>query len=273
MLDPLALTGRVRSHVVELDEPRCTLHRDAVEPFLAMRGAALAAGIDLVAVSSFRDFDRQLAIWNAKFRGERPVLDRDSRPLDVLALAPAARVDAILGWSALPGASRHHWGSDFDVIDRAALPAGAAPQLVPAEFAAGGPFARLDAWLGEHMHRYGFFRPYVSDRGGVSPEPWHLSYAPVSLAASAALTVEVLREALGAAAAGASGDGRAASGGPAEGGGRVAVEGLEAILAALPEVHARYVAATDPPAAGPARGPARFAAAAAATLNPRSRPS
>jgi LAS superfamily LD-carboxypeptidase LdcB len=257
MLDPLELTGRARSHVVELDEPRCTLHRDAVEPFLAMRGAALAAGIDLVAVSSFRDFDRQLAIWNAKFRGERPVLDRASRPLDVLALAPAARVDAILWWSALPGASRHHWGSDCDVIDRAALPAGTAPQLVPAEFAAGGPFARLDAWLGEHMHRYGFFRPYVSDRGGVSPEPWHLSYAPVSLPASAALTVEVLSEALGAAGGGAG----------------AAVEGLDAIRVALPEVHARYVAATDPPGTAAPQGPARFAAAAGATLSPRSRPS
>jgi LAS superfamily LD-carboxypeptidase LdcB len=259
MLDPLALTGRSRGHVVELQAPRCTLHRDAVEPFLAMRGAALAAGIDLVAVSSFRDFDRQRAIWNAKFRGERPVLDRASRALDALALPAAQRVDAILWWSALPGASRHHWGSDLDVIDRAALPADATPQLVPAEFAAGGPFARLDAWLDAHLHRFGFFRPYVSDRGGVSPEPWHLSYAPVSVPAAEALTVEVLREALCAAeAAGVA----AAGAGPG-------VAGLEAVLAALPRIHARYVAATD----APRPGPGWVAAALAEALSPRSRPS
>ena len=36
----------------------------------------------------------------------------------------AARIDAILCWSALPGGSRHHWGTDCDVIDAAALPAG-----------------------------------------------------------------------------------------------------------------------------------------------------
>ena len=240
MLDLRELTGRARTHVVDLDMPRCTLHRDVVEPFLAMRGAALAAGLDLVAVSSFRDFDRQRAIWNAKFRGERPLLDRDGRPLEALALSPEARVEAILGWSALPGASRHHWGSDFDVIDRAALPVGAAPQLIPAEFAAGGPFARLDVWLADNMPRFGFFRPYSTDRGGVSPEPWHLSYAPVAVPAASALTVDVLAEALREAAEGAAagiGDGTVTA----------TVEGLEAILATLTGIHRRYVAATDPP--------------------------
>lgn len=246
VLDPLELTGRARSHVVELETPRCTLHRDAVEPFLAMRGAALAAGIDLVPVSSFRDFDRQLAIWNAKFRGERPLLDRASRALEAHSLAPPQRVEAILWWSALPGASRHHWGSDLDVIDRAMLPAGVAPQLLPAEFAAGGPFEGLDAWLGAHMHRFGFFRPYVEDRGGVSPEPWHLSYAPVSVPAAARLSVDLLREAL-----------RSATVKPAVAAGveamaGVGLEGWDAVLEALPDIHARYVRATDPPGAGPA---------------------
>ena len=37
----------------------------------------------------------------------------------------------ILEWSALPGASRHHWGSEFDVFDLAALPEGYRVQLLP----------------------------------------------------------------------------------------------------------------------------------------------
>ena len=74
MLDALELTGRSRGHVVELDLPRCTLHRDVVLPFLALRGAALADGIDLVPASSFRDFERQRSIWNANHRhNERTV--------------------------------------------------------------------------------------------------------------------------------------------------------------------------------------------------------
>lgn len=219
MLDPLALTGRSRSHVVELDVPRCTLHPAVVEPFLAMRGAALAAGIDLAPASSFRDFARQRTIWNAKFRGERPVLDRACRELDVACLAPAERVEAILAWSALPGASRHHWGTDLDVYDRAALADGQSPQLVPAEYAAGGPFARLADWLDRHMHRFGFFRPYVADRGGVAPEPWHLSYAPLAEGFAAALTAELLADAL-----------RGAD-----------VAGEDALLDSIGALHARFV--------------------------------
>ncbi len=217
------LTGRARDHLVELSDPRCTLHNEAVGPFLAMRAAAAADGIDLVPFSSFRDFDRQLAIWNGKFRGERPMEDRSGRPLDVRALGAAERVEAILWWSALPGASRHHWGTDVDVMDANAVPAGYRLMVVPAVYAAGGPFVELTTWLDARMHAFGFFRPYATDRGGVSPEPWHLSYAPVAERALAALTPAQLREVLAAAD----------------------IEGKEAVLEALPENFARYVAAVD----------------------------
>jgi LAS superfamily LD-carboxypeptidase LdcB len=193
------LVGRARGHLAELAGLRCTLHKEAVSPFLAMHAAAAADGIDLTAFSSFRDFDRQLAIWNGKFRGERPMQDRAGVALDALSLEPAARVTAILWWSALPGASRHHWGTDCDVMDSNALPAGYKPQVIPAEYQAGGPFHHLTTWLDEHMHAFGFFRPYSTDRGGVQPEPWHLSYAPVARRASAALSVEALRGVLAAA--------------------------------------------------------------------------
>ncbi len=75
-MNALELTGRARTHVIELDAPRCTLHYEAVAAFLGMRDAARAEGIDLQAVSSFRDFDRQLVLWNRKWRGDRPLYDR-----------------------------------------------------------------------------------------------------------------------------------------------------------------------------------------------------
>ena len=68
------------------------------------------------------------------------------------------------------------------------MPAGYKLQVVPAEYHAGGPFHRLTTWLDAHMHAFGFFRPYTTDRGGVSPEPWHLSYAPVAKRAQAAFS-------------------------------------------------------------------------------------
>jgi LAS superfamily LD-carboxypeptidase LdcB len=190
------LTGRVRSHLTDLADPHCALHRGVVAPFLAMRAAAAADGIDLTAFSSFRDFDRQLGIWNGKFRGERPMQDRAGNPLDPRTLTPAERVTAICWWSAIPGASRHHWGTDFDVADAAAIPQGYKLQVIPAEYQAGGPFQRLTTWLDAHMHAFGFFRPYTTDRGGVSPEPWHLSYAPLAIHAQRALSPERLRSVL-----------------------------------------------------------------------------
>ena len=192
------LTGRVRTHLRELKDPPCALHLEVVRPFLAMRAAAAADGIDLVAFSSFRDFDRQLGIWNAKFRGERPLQDRSGRALNALALPPPERVDAILWWSALPGASRHHWGTDFDVLDARAMPAGYKPRVVPEEYLADGPFHRLTRWLDAHMHAFGFFRPYTTDRGGVAPEPWHLSHAAVAKRAQAAMSLERLHAVLAA---------------------------------------------------------------------------
>jgi hypothetical protein len=94
---------------------------------------------------------------------------------------------------------------------------------VTAEYSAGGPFARLTTWLDAHMDAYGFFRPYATDRGGVSPEPWHLSYAPVAERALAALTPGHLREVLAAAD----------------------IEGKRAVLEALPQNFTRYVTAVD----------------------------
>jgi len=225
MFNSFELTGRSSTHVREVPELDCTLHGAAVQAALAMREAARACGIELAIVSSFRDFERQVAIWNAKFSGARPLLDRAGRALKHADLSAGALIDAILIWSALPGASRHHWGTDVDVIDRAAVGADYQAQLVPSEYEGSGPFAKLNAWLAQHMATFGFFRPYTTDRGGVQPEPWHLSFAPVAQAALAELTPEVLRAALAPSA----------------------LRGRETVLARLPQIYAQYVTAIDPP--------------------------
>ena len=103
---------------------------------------------------------------------------------------------AILRWSALPGASRHHWGTELDVFDAAAKPDGYTVELIPDEVNPGGMFGPLHAWLDERMAEgtaFGFFRPYDQDRGGVAPERWHLSCAPVAAHFEDGLTLEVLR--------------------------------------------------------------------------------
>lgn len=223
------LTGRDSSHVTHYDgdDWHCELHPAALAAFLQMRAVALGDGLDLIVVSSFRDFARQATIWNEKFRGERPMRDRNGQRLQCATLGAAELVEAILWWSALPGASRHHWGTDLDVIDRAALTGSwldYKPQLIPAEFAPGAVFSRLDEWLEAHMAEFGFFRPYRSDRArGVRPEPWHLSFAPLAVPALELMTEQVLRSAI--------------SGSD--------IEGSAAVLAGLPAIYNDYVRRID----------------------------
>jgi LAS superfamily LD-carboxypeptidase LdcB len=224
-MNELELTGRARTHIVEMQQPPCMLHYEAVASFLAMRDAAASDGIELVARSSFRDFDTQVLIWNRKWQGERPIFDRHGRELDRTKLADPDVVDAILYWSAVPGGSRHHWGSDVDVVDAVAVPSGYSVQLIPEEYANDGIFARLSDWLEANMKSYGFFRPYRTDRGGVSPEPWHLSYAPVSLPALEELSLSMLRQVLEASS----------------------IAGKPYVLARLPEIYTRFLLAIDGP--------------------------
>lgn len=236
-MNELELTGRARTHIVEIDVPRCALHYEVVASFLAMRDAAARAGIDLAAASSFRDFDRQVRIWNRKWRGERPLLDCAGRPVDPASLDDSGRIDAILYWSAVPGGSRHHWGSDIDVIDVAAMPRGYQVQLVPAEYASDGVFARLARWLDANMGHYGFHRPYAGEGCGAGVEPWHLSYGPVASRALEDLSLTVLKRAIADSE----------------------MLGKAQVLERLPEIYTRFILAVNAPA--PVPRPAAFRSA------------
>lgn len=224
-MDPSVLTGRTASHLCSAAHAEALgafVHRDVVEPFLALRDAGRAHGFELAIDSGFRDFERQRSIWNRKVRGELKVLDSDAVPLDITTLSQRELALAILRWSALPGASRHHWGTELDVFDAAARPEGYVVELIPDEVNPGGMFGPLHAWLDERMAAgtaFGFFRPYDRDRGGVAPERWHLSCAPVATPLEGALTVEVLRATLSAAE----------------------LELKDTVLEMLDEIHERYV--------------------------------
>lgn len=226
-MSPLEMTGRADSHVFQAEELRVPLHRKVISQFMKMQNAASDDGIEIKPISGFRSFQKQAAIWNAKWKGERILHDAEGRPVDHSRLDPESLMRTILIWSALPGASRHHWGTDIDVIDVAARPPGYEVQLLPREYAPGGPFVRLSEWLGEHMGAFGFFRPYKKYQGGVSTEPWHISYAPVSVPALQQMTLEVLQEAIE----------------------NSRLCGKDQIAAALPNLYKTYVTNITPPEA------------------------
>lgn len=225
MLNELELTGRARTHVVQRDDLGAAVHRDVLGPFVAMKAAAASDGIDLQVVSGFRDIEAQLRIWNMKYRGGRSLYDAMGNVRDRASLDAGQLIEGILCWSALPGASRHHWGTEIDVIDRAAVPAGYRFRLLPEEFESDGVFRRLRAWLDENIMRFGFFRPYDEYRGGVYPEPWHLSHATVATGALRLLSEDVIADAV-----------RTCD-----------ILGKEQVLARLPDIYRKYVANISTP--------------------------
>ncbi|MBM7454308.1 LAS superfamily LD-carboxypeptidase LdcB [Oceanisphaera litoralis] len=221
-MKPLCLLGLSEAHLVALNEPGHRLQAEARDAFMAMQAAAAEAGFQLMPASSFRSFERQLAIWNGKFEGSRPLLDADSRPLDALALSAPERVHAILHWSALPGTSRHHWGTDLDIYDPTLLPPGKKLQLEPWEYEPGGYFYPLSQWLAANRARFGFYLPYQRDLGGVAIEPWHLSYRPQAADCAGLLTPSLVADTLR----------------------RQPVAGKAHILKQLDEIFARYITTT-----------------------------
>jgi len=202
------LTGSTQTHLVEWDgvplqsttRNYFLVHSDVVEPLTALCQRAAEQGFELRLCSSFRSFERQLKIWNDKIKGLRPVYDDRGVQLDMTELSEWQQVQAVMRWSALPGASRHHWGTDFDIYDSAAVASDYQVQLVPEEVENGGPFAPMHDWLdtvfgtgtGDSGAGTDFYRPYAEDRGGIAPERWHISYRPLADIFVAQLTVDLL---------------------------------------------------------------------------------
>ena len=193
------ITGSTDTHLVSIDQGQDEsvnqlIHKQVLTPFLDLQEAAKNAGFAIKICSAYRSFDRQLLIWNGKASGMRPVMDPFGKPINIQALSPWQKIQAILRWSALPGASRHHWGTDFDIFDAKAMPEGYKIQLSPEEVQGDGLFAPMHDWLDSYIDsgQTDFYRPYAVDKGGIAPERWHLSYRPLAETYAKMLSGDVL---------------------------------------------------------------------------------
>ncbi|MBY6188500.1 M15 family metallopeptidase [Marinobacter hydrocarbonoclasticus] len=180
MLTQAQMLGLDDAHLVSVAGQR--LEAQTATAWQALVADAAGAGFQLAVCSGWRGFERQLAIFNGKADGSRALNNRAGERCDVRVMSDADILDAILAWSALPGTSRHHWGTDLDWYDAGAISRDAL-QLEPWEYQPGGPCHSLAEWLEPRLSQYGFFRPFREPLGGVAPEPWHLSFAPVSVPA------------------------------------------------------------------------------------------
>jgi D-alanyl-D-alanine carboxypeptidase len=174
-----ALVGRASAselQLVAIEEAHTNkptrLEASTLAAFERMRAAAARDGLQLIVVSGHRSFDHQRAIWERKWNSEA-----------LAALSPTERAEAILRTSALPGTSRHHWGTDIDLNS-----------VEPSYFEE--PEGRATyAWLSANAANFGFCQVYTeashAASRGYDAEPWHWSYMPQAQGRLAAFVARV----------------------------------------------------------------------------------
>lgn len=141
--------------------PHFWLRKKVYISFLKMRHDALKHGILLQISSAGRSFYDQKGIWEAKWRARRKKFPSDQ-----------ATAENILKYSAMPGMSRHHWGTDIDLNQK------------HDRYWQTKKGIKEYQWLVENAHRYGFCQTYTPKNAtrpeGYNEEKWHWSYMPLA---------------------------------------------------------------------------------------------
>ena len=131
------------------------IHPEVYNSLIDMIDKAQKDNIKLSVVSAFRSYQRQKQIWENKW-GNRPNDDIN-------------HAKNILKWSAFPGTSRHHWGTDVDF------------NSVETAYWKSKEGVKVYNWLQNNAPKYGFCQTYDDGRQhGYNSEPWHWSYMPVA---------------------------------------------------------------------------------------------
>ena len=146
------------------------VRKEVNEAFIKMQAAAKKENINIQIVSAYRGYKRQKQIFNAKFTR-----------FTHQGLSEIEAINKIIEYSTIPGTSRHHWGTDIDIIDaNATQPKNV---LLPKNYELEGAYYKMKMWLNEHSEKFGFYIVYTNNpnRKGFYPEPWHFSYRKIAL--------------------------------------------------------------------------------------------
>lgn len=148
------------------DKEKIYLRKEVYEAYINMYNAALREGIRLNLVSATRNFEYQKQLWEEKWQK----LNNDKSCKD---LSELEKVLKIMKYSAMPGASRHHWGTDIDICD------------LNDGFYLTEKGKKIYDWLSRNADKYGFCQTYTkfgeSRTTGYYEEKWHWSYQPMAM--------------------------------------------------------------------------------------------
>ena len=141
-------------------KPDIYLRREVLAAFARMHEHASRDGIELRILSATRTWDYQRMLWERKWNHPH-----------FMGFQPLERAKQILSYSAMPGASRHHWGTDIDL------------NSLENEWFETGSGLDVHQWLQKNAQAYGFhqvYGPQSNGRTGYREEKWHWSYMPLA---------------------------------------------------------------------------------------------
>lgn len=144
---------------------------EVFDAFEEMKKAASADGLRLWCSSGYRSFKSQKQVWNDKYKKIKN---------DFPSYLSQDIINCLIEYSSIPGTSRHHWGTDLDIVD--AFGYENSNPLSHKNYEAGGEYQYLSYWLTENAAKYGFYKVYTNEnlRSGFKFEPWHYSYKKLS---------------------------------------------------------------------------------------------
>ena len=131
------------------------LRKEAADALTKMFNEAKKASIELYAVSGYRSYSRQKAVFDAELRqfGEKVAYKE----------------------VALPGASEHQSGLAMDISSKSNK----------LDLTEGFADTMEGKWLADNAHRFGFILRYPKDKEGITNyeyEPWHFRYVGIKAA-------------------------------------------------------------------------------------------
>lgn len=136
------------------------LRTETLNAFMQMSNAAAKDGVNLKIASATRNFDYQKNLWDNKW---------DALPESMDGLT---KFKTVLEYSAAPGTSRHHWGTEVDIDN-------ANPQYFNTEEG-----EEVYDWMKKNAASYGFCQTYTAKGPerptGYNEERWHWSFTPLS---------------------------------------------------------------------------------------------
>jgi len=130
------------------------LQKEAYLALEKMRKEARRQGVKIRVISAYRDFDHQNKIWKRKYK-----------KFIAKGFSSKGAVKKVKEYTAIPGTSRHHWGTDVDLSNG------------ETRFT-NHKRNKFTNWMDSNAHKFGYYRVYTNNklRSGYNYESWHYSY-------------------------------------------------------------------------------------------------